>query len=80
MREHLAALLANPDTARRMAAHGRQTILERHTCAHRVDELLRIVAELDTPTCHSKRAPRANAPEDGRLSNPSALAPSLHLG
>lgn len=32
--------------ARSLALHGRQTILERHTCAHRVDELLAIVHAL----------------------------------
>jgi spore maturation protein CgeB len=33
--------------ARELAGHGRQTILSRHTCAHRVDELLAIYAELE---------------------------------
>jgi spore maturation protein CgeB len=33
--------------ARALADHGRQTILARHTCAHRVDELLAICNELD---------------------------------
>jgi spore maturation protein CgeB len=33
--------------AHELAEHGRQTILRRHTCAHRVDELLAIAAELD---------------------------------
>jgi spore maturation protein CgeB len=47
MRQHLAALLAYPDVARAMAERGRQTILARHTCAHRVDELLDIVEQLD---------------------------------
>lgn len=28
-----------------LAAHGRETILKRHTCAHRVDELLEIVSQ-----------------------------------
>jgi spore maturation protein CgeB len=46
MREGIRALLADPKTARRMAERGRETILSRHTCAHRVDELLRIVEEL----------------------------------
>lgn len=32
-----------------LVAAGRETILARHTCAHRVDELLAIVARLDTP-------------------------------
>jgi spore maturation protein CgeB len=30
-----------------MARRGRQTILSRHTCRHRVDELLEIVAGLE---------------------------------
>lgn len=47
MRRHLAALLADPAAAAAMAERGRRTILGRHTCAHRVDELLAIVNELD---------------------------------
>jgi hypothetical protein len=33
-----------------MAVHGRRTILERHTCEHRVDELLAICRELGLET------------------------------
>jgi spore maturation protein CgeB len=43
MKEHIRALLADPLAASELAAHGRRTVLARHTCAHRVDELLRIV-------------------------------------
>ena len=32
-----------------LAEQGRRTILARHTCAHRVDELLAIYAELGPP-------------------------------
>jgi len=46
MREHLRLLLAEPDAARRLAERGRRTLLARHTCAHRVDELLAIHGEL----------------------------------
>jgi spore maturation protein CgeB len=46
MKRHLRAVLNDPDLARHLAARGRRTILERHTCAHRVDELLAIDAEL----------------------------------
>ena len=46
MREHLRAVLHEPQLARSLAEHGRKTILARHTCAHRVDELLDIYAEL----------------------------------
>ena len=46
MQRHLSELLADPAAARAMAAHGLRTILARHTCAHRVDELLAIAASL----------------------------------
>jgi spore maturation protein CgeB len=46
MKKHLRALLADPALARGVAEHGRETVLARHTCAHRVDELLRIHAEV----------------------------------
>jgi spore maturation protein CgeB len=46
MERHLASVLADRELAADLARHGRETILARHTCAHRVDELLAIVAEL----------------------------------
>ena len=46
MRHHLRAVLNDDALARQLAEHGRRTILERHTCAHRVDELLAIVESL----------------------------------
>lgn len=46
MTEHLRDLLHDPEMAREIAAHGRRTLLDRHTCAHRVDELLEIDREL----------------------------------
>jgi spore maturation protein CgeB len=46
MQRHLLTLLRDPVLASAMAEHGRRTILARHTCAHRVDELLNIYAEL----------------------------------
>jgi spore maturation protein CgeB len=46
MREHLRAVLADPTLAQTIVAHGLRTIGERHTCAHRVDELLSIVAHV----------------------------------
>jgi spore maturation protein CgeB len=44
---HLRMLLKEPEAARELAEHGRRTILARHTCAHRVDELLSVFAELE---------------------------------
>lgn len=46
----LKLLLHDPAAAQALADHGRRTILARHTCAHRVDELLQIAAELGLPT------------------------------
>jgi spore maturation protein CgeB len=46
----VSALLADVSAARAMAARGRETILARHTCAHRVDELLAIVRSLQPAT------------------------------
>lgn len=46
MTRRLRDLLADPDMARELARSGRETILDRHTCAHRVDELLAIHREI----------------------------------
>jgi spore maturation protein CgeB len=46
MKRHLRALLDDRETAAELARSGRETILARHTCAHRVDELLQIDREL----------------------------------
>jgi len=46
MREHLRGLRADPASARALAANGLRTIRSRHTCAHRVRELLSICHEL----------------------------------
>jgi spore maturation protein CgeB len=42
----LARLLKDEGERARLADHGRATVIERHTCAHRVDELLAIVDEV----------------------------------
>ncbi|MGN6270154.1 MAG: CgeB family protein [Sphingomonas sp.] len=49
MTRHLSALRDDPDLRSELAAHGLATIRARHTCAHRVDELLRIAARLGAP-------------------------------
>ncbi|MFP5270379.1 CgeB family protein [Coleofasciculus sp.] len=46
MQQHLKDVLHDPDIAQNLAQNGRRTILERHTCAHRVDELLDIYTTL----------------------------------
>ncbi len=50
MKRHLRTLLKDSEAAHELAEHGRQTILARHTCAHRVDQLLRIYSELTAET------------------------------
>ncbi|HEX9401230.1 MAG TPA: glycosyltransferase [Anaeromyxobacter sp.] len=46
MRRHLRAVLDEPALARSLAQEGQATIRARHTCGHRVDELLGILREL----------------------------------
>ena len=46
MRSYMAVLDADPETQSELAAHGLATIRARHTCAHRVDELFGIIAQL----------------------------------
>lgn len=48
MRSYLRDLILDEDAARRLAEHGLRTVLSRHTCAHRVDELLDIHSSLET--------------------------------
>jgi spore maturation protein CgeB len=57
MQQRLAEVLSDETEARAMAARGVTTILERHTCAHRVTELLAIVASLQTPADATVSAP-----------------------
>jgi spore maturation protein CgeB len=47
LRGHLRAILADEALARSLAQSGVETVRARHTCAHRVDELLSIYAELE---------------------------------
>jgi spore maturation protein CgeB len=58
---HLRLLLNEPAAARELAAHGLRTLRARHTCAHRVAELLTICEELGIDTApervSSKRTP-----------------------
>ena len=46
MKRHLRAIIHDRDMAQDLALHGRRTILDHHTCAHRVDELLSICESL----------------------------------
>jgi spore maturation protein CgeB len=50
MRHHLRAVLGDPQLAAALAERGHATIVKRHSCAHRVDELLAIHRELSAPS------------------------------
>jgi spore maturation protein CgeB len=56
MADAISALLADSDLARHLVSNGLQSIRERHTCAHRVVELLGILDALRT-TGMSAQAP-----------------------
>ncbi|HUC72500.1 MAG TPA: glycosyltransferase [Stellaceae bacterium] len=47
MRRHLLAMRRDAALRARLAECGRETVVARHSCAHRVDELLAICSELD---------------------------------
>jgi spore maturation protein CgeB len=47
MKEWMQKILSDDALVKEMTASGWKTIQERHTCAHRVDELYRICEELD---------------------------------
>ena len=48
MRKHMLALLNDPQMASSLAEHGRRTILARHTCTHRVQELDGILQQIQS--------------------------------
>jgi spore maturation protein CgeB len=50
MQRHLADVLHDPALADDLRTHGLHTIAARHTCAHRVDELMTICEELGVKT------------------------------
>ncbi len=61
MTRHLKRLLASSNLRRSLAHSGRETILTRHTCGHRVDQLMNICAELGMEAEPENRALYSNA-------------------
>jgi spore maturation protein CgeB len=55
MRRNMAALFADADLRKSLAAHGLATILARHSCAHRVVELMDIVQKLSPKLLETAR-------------------------
>jgi spore maturation protein CgeB len=47
MRAHMRTILTDAEHVAELRARGLETILARHTCGHRVDELMAIHAELE---------------------------------
>ena len=58
MCHHLKELLHDPDAAAEQARQGLRTILDRHSCDHRADQLLGILAGLGATQPGAPRAPR----------------------
>lgn len=56
MRRHLRDVQADAELARTLAERGRRTILARHTCGHRVDQLLGITTLLGLDPTVPRRA------------------------
>jgi spore maturation protein CgeB len=49
MRKLLKLVVYDEGLAQELSSHGRKTILARHTCSHRVDELLGIFSKMTSP-------------------------------
>jgi spore maturation protein CgeB len=46
MRDHMRSLMNDPSLAQSLATHGLRTVQSRHTCKHRVDELMELYQQL----------------------------------
>lgn len=57
MTQLLRMLLDDPELRAGMAAQGRRTIMERHTCGHRVNELMQICREIGLDTLERRMRP-----------------------
>ena len=86
MTRHIRDVLNDPDLARALAANGRETILARHTCGHRVDELLQIVASISREAASGRGRGKpghdtaAGAPSDAPATVIRAAAGPLAAG
>lgn len=71
MKRHLRALLSDKQMARDLSQHGLRTIQARHTCGHRVDELISIYTEAK-PTSDQPRRARPGAAPTGHAAEEQA--------
>ena len=61
MKKHLRTILNEPAFAQKLARHGRNTILTRHTCGHRAGELIAICKDLGVSETTPQRATAAKS-------------------
>ena len=61
MKERLREIVQEPERAAALATHGLRTIRSRHTCAHRVDELLTILGECGPTRTRAQATSRETA-------------------
>ncbi len=79
MERSLRMVLHDRDAAQALAEHGRETILARHTCAHRVDELLGICDSLgvDLPSASGRNHKALRISAEG---GDQAISSSFNIG
>lgn len=63
MADAMTSLLESPQAARELARRGLETILKRHTVAHRVDELLAICRTMGLPAAAESTRPQQRSQE-----------------
>jgi spore maturation protein CgeB len=73
MRKHMRNVLHDRALAQSLIAHGLKTIQRRHTCAHRVSELLAIIGSLRGSEAQSLRGRGNDASETLRLYDSETL-------
>lgn len=66
MHRALYAILSDRKLARGLAEHGRRTVLERHTCGHRVEQLLGIARQIGVQAAPECRNPGKGGAEGAR--------------
>jgi spore maturation protein CgeB len=80
MEAQLRTVLCDQEAAQNLARSGWETIQARHTCAHRVDELLAVLARLDdTRAAQLEAQPSAEARGRNERGLPNSAQEELHL-
>lgn len=61
MEKQMRSLLDDPQRAKQLASNGRETIMARHTCGHRIDDLMAICKELGIGSTRAGQAKTVGA-------------------